>query len=411
MSALELRGRLLVDGALRPGQVTVEDGRVAGVRHDVRPSVEERARVLAPGLVDLHVHGFGGADPLEDLAGMATALARAGTTAFQPTLFPAHPGVLGNACAELWRRVEAHEAAAASGIGGVDARGARVLGLHLEGPFVNPRAAGALPRDQLVQPSLDALSRILGPATGDGRGVRTMTLAPELPGASDLVRELVHSGVRVSLGHSLATAPEAHLAVHGGASGVTHLYNAMRGFHHREAGLAGVALTDELLFAEIIGDQQHVGPEAFELALRARGALGLCLVSDALAGAGTGCERFHHGGREHLAHDGAFFHAGAGEGAAPTLAGSASSQLEMVRKLVARGVVSLDDALTMATAAPARALGLAGELGELAVGARADLIQLHGETLALEGVWIAGVRVVGEDAPSGAGRADDPQDG
>jgi N-acetylglucosamine-6-phosphate deacetylase len=266
--------------------------------------------------------------------------------------------------------------------------------VHLEGPFVNRAAAGALPSDELADPSPAALRAILGPASGSGRGVRTMTLAPELPGAAELVAELARAAVRVSLGHSRATSAEARAAARAGACGATHLFNAMSGVHHREMGLAGFALTDAALYAEIIGDLVHVGPEAFELALRARGPAGLCLVSDALRGAGTGCERFHSHGREHLLREGAAWYPARKPGEAPKLAGSALSQLEMVRLLVARGVVGLPEALTMASGTPARALGLERELGELRLGLRADLIVLAGRELELSQVWVAGARVL-----------------
>ena len=377
-----LRGRLLLDGKLLTGTIGWDRGRI--VRLDVEGEIGgSELPIVAPGLVDLHVHGFGGADPLEDPSAMARALARAGTTAFQPTLFPAAPETLGEQCAALWKR--AHRATGP---------GARAVGIHLEGPFVNPESAGALPKNDLCAPSTSALRAILGPPTGDGRGIRTMTLAPELQGSGELVAELARSGVRVSLGHSRASAAEARAAARAGASGATHLFNAMRPWHHRESGLAGFALTDGALFAEIIGDLVHVGAEAFELALRARGTEGLCLVSDALSGAGTGCERFHSHGREHLVADGAAFYPPSAEGAAPKLAGSASSQLEMVRKLVHRGVVALPDALAMAAATPAAALGLEKEIGALRMGLAADLIVLRGKSLELEQVFVGGTAVL-----------------
>ena len=381
---IERRGRLLVEGKLVTGTLAWEAGRIARV--DVEGEIGgPELPLYAPGLVDLHVHGFGGREPLdgEGLAAMARALARGGTTAFQPTLFPDAPERLGELAAQLERAITRGRSPGA----------ARVAGLHLEGPFVNPLAAGALPRDRLAAPSREALRAILGPATGSGRAVRTITLAPELAGADDLVAELALSGVRVSLGHSLATAAEARAAARGGACGATHLFNAMAPLHHREAGLAGFALTDAALDAELIGDLVHVGPEAIELALRARGPEGLCLVSDALPGAGTGCEFFHWHGREHRDRGGAFFRA-RDAGGEPALAGSARSQLEMVRLLVARGVVGLPEALAMASATPARALGLDRELGSLRVGTAADLIVLQGRALELAEVWVAGARAL-----------------
>jgi len=379
-----LRGRLLVDGKLLTGTLSWQGGRIVSVATEGEIG-GAGLPVVAPGFVDLHVHGFGGFDPLEDIAGMARALAGAGTTAFLPTLFPGAPAQLGAAAARL------HERARALRPGD----GARVVGAHLEGPFVNRLAAGALPSSDLHEPSVAALREILGPATGDGRGIRTVTLAPELPGSADLVRELVACGVRVSLGHSRATCADARAAAMAGAVGATHLFNAMPQLHHREVGLAGFALTDAALFAEIIGDLVHVGPEMFELALRARGPEGLCLVSDALRGAGTGCDRFHSHGRDHVLEGGSAYYPAREPGGAPQLAGSAMSQLEMVRRLVTRGVVGLPEALAMASATPARALGLEGELGALKPGFAADFVVLRGPELALDSAWVAGVRVGG----------------
>lgn len=399
------------------GTLVLQGGRIKAVeRGSVTGAALDGLQILAPGLIDLHVHGFAGCDPLRGivdgvgefraeggaalvsdggLAGMASALARAGTTAFQPTLFPAEPTRLGANAAACWRRA-----------GELDAGGghARVLGLHLEGPFVNPLAAGALPPADLAEPSVAALAALLGPATGGGRGIRTVTIAPELPGSAELIAELTRAGVRASLGHSRASAAEGRAALRGGAGapeqpfGVTHLFNAMTGVHHRDPGLATLALTDEALVVELIGDLVHVGPEAIDLALRARGAAGLALVSDALEGAGTGCDVFHSHGRAHRCHSGAaWYPADRGEtedtARAPRperLAGSATGQLEAVQRLVARGVVSAADGLTMASLAPARALGMEHELGVLAPGARADLIELDPKGLGLRRVLLGG---------------------
>lgn len=373
-----LEGRLLIDGALVSGALTIEGEHIGAIEPGA--AAEGVALpVIAPGLIDLHIHGFGLCDPLDDLAGMARGLALAGTTGFLPTLFPAHPERLGEHCAAVEEARGQLPAAAAS-----------ALGVHLEGPFVNPAAAGALPPEDLATPSVDGLRAILGSATGGGRGVTNVTLAPELPGSAELVDELVRCGARVSLGHSRSSAAEARSAVRSGAVGVTHLFNAMTGVHHREMGLAGLALTEDLLFAEIIGDLVHVQREAFELALRARGPQGLCLVSDALAGAGTGCDRFHLHGRDHIIDCGTAYYP-PGEGRPERqLAGSAMSQLEMVRRLTSEGVVSLEEALTMASTTPARALGLEEERGVLRPGARADLLVLEGPELALREVRVGG---------------------
>lgn len=397
MSAHELLGQLLFPGAsggeLAVGRIEFDEeaGRILRVERVDAGDFAAPAGdlpIVAPGLIDLHIHGFGGFDPLEaeGLAGMARALCAAGTTSFQPTLFPAAPRELGRAAEACWSR--AADVCEAPQL-------ARVLGLHLEGPFVNPLAAGALPKEDLAEPTPAALAELCGPATGGGRGIRTMTLAPELLGSRDLIAELERLGIRASFGHSRATAAEARAALvrrDSAPFGVTHLFNAMTGLHHRDPGLASLALTDDALLVELIGDLVHVGPEAIELALRARGPAGLALVSDALRGAGTGCEVFHSHGRAHAVHGGAAWYPAAGE-LPERLAGSATGQLAAVQRLVARGVVSAADALTMATMAPSRALGLEAELGHLAPGARADLIVLEPGTLALREVFLAGQAV------------------
>ena len=368
------RGRLLIEGQLVPGVLRVEGGRIASVEVSAAEESSETFSIVTPGLIDLHVHGFGGAGPVDDLQGMTRALARTGTTACLPTLFPEAPARLGATAERVW-------AAASSGVG------ARVLGLHLEGPFVNPLSAGALPREELAEPSRAALRDILGPSTGDGRGIRTVTLAPELAGSAELVEELVRSDIRVSLGHSLARASEARAAARAGAVGATHLFNAMGPLHHRDAGLANFALSEDALCAELIGDLVHVGPDGVQLALRARGPSGLALVSDALRGAGTGCSVFHSHGKECHVRDGAIWIED--PDGTPRLTGAAASQLEAVRRLVGAGVCSAAEALTMACETPAWALGCETELGRLVRGARADLLVLTPE-LELSEVWIDG---------------------
>ena len=376
----ERRGMLLVDGVLLAGRVAFDATGIQSIEPASDLTADETDWIIGPGLIDLHVHGFGGADPLENLPAMSLALARVGTTAFQPTLFPAAPQVLGLQAQGL----DGERAVMRAG------EGARILGTHLEGPFVNPVEAGALMPEDLAVPSVQALREIVGPATGDGRGVGTMTIAPELPGALELIEECGRMGVRVSLGHSRAEASDAISGFEHGAVGVTHLFNASGGFHHRRSGLVGEALLRGGVFAEIIGDLVHVGERAVQLALAARGPQNLCLVSDALQGGGTGCEVFHSHGRKHVVEQGAAFYPAEKKRTENQLAGSASCQLEMVRRLVGRGVLSLEDAWTMGSLAPARALGLEGRLGRLKVGHQADLVVLNRRELALREVFVAG---------------------
>ena len=377
----ERSGLLLLDGELVPGSLWFEAGRITRITRGaaLSPGAGKDLLIIAPGLVDLHVHGYAGSEPITDLAGMGSALARVGTTSYLPTLFPEQPAALGATCSKIWSRAQ----------GLALSQGARVLGLHLEGPFVNPLSAGALPIDCLAEPSPAALAAILGSSSGDAHGIRTMTLAAELPGSADLVQELTRAGVRVSLGHSLATSAEARSAAKAGALGVTHLFNAMSKLHHREVGLLGFALSSDALCAEIIGDLVHVGRDAVELSLRARGVQGLALVSDALPGAGTGCDVFECHGATHRIRDGAIWIDDRNAPDGSRLGGAATPQLGALRRLVRAGVVSLPEALRMAAETPARSLGLGDELGCLRVGARADLILLD-SALELREVLLGG---------------------
>ncbi len=379
----ELRGRLLIGGRLVSGVLRWSGERIASIDIGSEPAVHSELPIIAPGFVDLHIHGFAGHDPIDHLPQMAAALSRVGTTAFQPTMFPAAPALLGKICEDVWREAERCNR------GGASTPVSHVVGLHLEGPFVNPQRAGALPKEDLAEPSLAALRDIVGPATAGGRGIRTLTIAPELPGSAALIVELVRLGVRVSLGHSAATAEDARTAVRAGAVGATHLFNAMSGIHHRDVGLAGYALSSSALHAELIGDLVHVGADAIRLALAARGPKGLCLISDALQGAGSGCDVFHSHGRAHERRGGAWYYP-PNAGADARLAGSAMSQLEMVQGLVRNGVVSVEEALMMAAETPARALGLERELGLLAPGARADVVVLDARTMELKSVVVGG---------------------
>ena len=437
----EFQGLLLVPSGTgcswRPGRFGVQAGRIHGLQlgsttASVGSSVSEApVRNFAPGLIDMHVHGFGGWGPVgpmdefaerglpdgqrSSLEGMANALARAGTTAFLPTLFPEAPNALNQTVQRTWR-----DAAATNQVTYTDRpRGAHVLGLHLEGPFVNPLAAGALPLADLAEPSVAALRTLLDGV--DAAAIRTLTLAPELTGATDLINELTTLGVRVSFGHSRAQAADTRALLRrypSTAFGITHLFNAMSGVHHREPGLAHLALCDDSVYAEIIGDLVHVGREGIELALRARGPEHLCLISDALAGAGTGCDVFHSHGRKHVIRGGAAYYPGsvppahgvsqgttqgsdgpnrtapklAQQESGDQLAGSATGQWEAVQRLVGQGIVALADALTMATLAPARALQLESERGVLIEGAVADVLEIDasGKRPRLREVWIAG---------------------
>ena len=278
---LRLRSeRIVTPAGVTAGEVAVRDGRIvalrtgeAGLRH---PGAGERVDLgdawLLPGLIDGHVHGGDGAraesgDP-DELVAMADFHARHGTTGLLPTLVPAAPDAL---------------LAALTAIAPARRRAPQILGVHLEGPFLAPSRAGALDASAMLTPDLALMSRLLAVPGAD---VRVMTIAPELPGALALIARLAAGGRLASLGHSAATGAEVHAAVRAGARGVTHLFNAMAPLHHREPGLAGVALDCTRLSCELIADGRHVSPTMMRIAVRAAGASRIRLVTDAIAAAG-----------------------------------------------------------------------------------------------------------------------------
>ncbi len=272
---------LVVDAALlgepsRRGWLWAEGGAIRATGTGAPPAIGPGCEVLdaagaslLPGFVDLHLHGAVGHDVTDgDAAGLraiARFLVRHGVTAFAPTTW--------SASAEA--TLAAVESVAA--VRGPVTGGAHVLGAHLEGPWLSPSRCGAQDPAALRPPDLGELRRLL--ATG---GVARVTLAPELPGAQDLLDAALDAGVAMSMGHSDASYALAASAVDRGVRSATHLYNAMRPLHHRDPGVVGAVLADPRVTAELIADGTHVHPAALRVAWNAKGADGLALVSDAL---------------------------------------------------------------------------------------------------------------------------------
>jgi N-acetylglucosamine-6-phosphate deacetylase len=367
-------------GVLAPGYVVAEGGLVTDVGEGAPPREPDLglpSGVLVPGLVDLQVNGYYGVDLAsagpEEWARVARRLPETGSTAFLPTFIT---GPVGELSASL--RLAAEIAAGALA-------GARVLGVHLEGPFLSPVRAGAHRWEWIVPPSPGAVADLL--AAGDGV-LRMVTLAPEAEGGLAAVKALVAAGVVVSVGHSDATALQVCAAADAGARAVTHLFNAQRPMHHREPGVVGQALTDSRLTSGLIADYSHVAPSVCALAFAAAPGR-ICLVTDAAACAGMPPGPYLLGGQP--------VELPPGDGAAPiradgTLAGSALRMDRAVANMVAVGV-GLAEAVAAATRIPADVIGRA-DLGRLAPGAAADLVWL-GDDLRTRAAWVGGEQVYG----------------
>ena len=348
----------LVGNSIVPGDVAIDDGRVAEVG-----LAGSGTGLAVPGFVDLQVNGFAGVDFATadgaDYARAGEALLATGVTAFQPTLITAPEEDLVAALREVPR----------------EPFGPRLLGVHLEGPFLSPLRAGAHPVEAIVPPDAALAKRLL--AAGP---VSYMTLAPERPGALALIDLLHARRIVVSLGHSDASAAEAAAAFDRGVRTVTHLFNAMRPFGHRDPGIAGAAIAREDVILQLIVDGNHLADETVQVVSRAA-ARRLVLVTDAIAAAGAGDGRYRLSGVEVGVRDGV---ARRDDG---TLAGSVVTMPEAVRNLHALGL-PLVEALIAASAAPACVLG-DRELGVLRPGALADVVVLD-DALEVRRVLVAG---------------------
>jgi N-acetylglucosamine-6-phosphate deacetylase len=354
--------------------VLVETGRITGLAAwaEVPPDWPQTrlpaGAVLAPGFIDLQVNGGGGvllndAPTPEAMRAIARAHRRYGTTACLPTLI-----------SDTRERMQATIAAARSAAG-TDG----ILGLHLEGPFISPQRPGVHRPDRIARPVAGDLE-MLGELAGAGHSM--VTLAPECVPAG-FVRSLAAAGVRVSIGHSEATAAVAMRAVADGATGVTHLYNAMPPLAARAPGIIGAALADRRLTAGLIVDGIHVDPLAVRAAFAAKGADAIALVTDAMPTVGAALDRFDLMDRTITLANGRL---STEEG---TLAGAHLDMASAVRNAVRLAEIPLEDALRAASLTPARFLGLDQERGVLASGARADFVALARD-LAVIATWVDG---------------------
>jgi N-acetylglucosamine-6-phosphate deacetylase len=337
----------LVRGELIPGDVEVEDGVVVSVGL----AGGARGRVAVPGFVDLQVNGFAGVDFLSastaDYERAGVALLEGGVTAFQPTFITAPESAM----------LEALRAMPPNGMS------PRVVGAHVEGPFLSPERLGTHPREHRRDPDLALLDRQL-----DAGRVTSYTLAPELPGADVLIRRLREREIVVSAGHTNATAAQAHAAFDLGVSTVSHLFNAMRPFRSRDPGIVGVALTRPDVYVQMIVDGHHLADETV-LLIWAAASGRVALVTDATAGATENPGSYQLGdieiessGGVVVREDGVF-------------AGTVLTMIDAVRNLHALGI-SFEDAVGAATSVPARILGRS-DLGVLEPGGPADVVVLN----------------------------------
>ena len=352
-------------GTSGPATLHIEDGRISAIGPGVRAPggagdaiLDARDLVVTAGLIDLHTHGAAGAQVIDGGADAVHVLARwhaaHGVTGFLATV--------GGAPDDIRRGISG--AVAAMGAG-PPADGARCLGIHLEGPFLNPARPGAFVPSTIVPPEAALFETYVTLAEGT---LRRMAIAPEMPGATDVIRAARTAGVTLAVGHSQASAVEVAAALELGVTGVTHLFNGMPPLHHRDPGIVGVALTEPRITIELIADGVHVDPVAMAVVAAAKGWAGVALITDSVAAAGRPDGTYQLEGQEVIVRDGRAFLADG------TIAGGTGSLDDGVRRFSVAARIPWEAAVGSASLVPARVLGIDDRLGRIRPGADADLV-------------------------------------
>lgn len=317
---------------------------------------------VIPGFVDVHIHGAGGADTMdgttEALQTMAVHLAQEGTTSFLATTMTQSPEKI-QAALKNAADFQSHEQAAGQ---------AEVIGIHLEGPFINPSKKGAQPENYILEPNVEVFKQWQEIANGT---IKLVTVAPEMPNGTELIQYLAEHGVTASIGHTEAGYAEVKAAADAGATQVTHLFNGMKGLHHREPGTAGAALLIDELKTELICDGIHICPEMIQLALKVKGTDGALLITDSMRAKCLKNGHYELGGQPVFVADGK---ATLEDG---TLAGSILKMIDAVRNVLTFTDLSLQDVIKLASSTPAKQINVFDRKGSIAVGKDADLVILN----------------------------------
>jgi N-acetylglucosamine-6-phosphate deacetylase len=346
--------------------IIVEDGFIVSVSSRASAQLPQNAQyvdlsdsIIAPGFIDIHVHGGAGHDVMQEgneaLARMERHFAKHGVTSYCPTTVTAP---LDATFAALDRLALAEKAPR-------DGDRAKPVGLHLEGPFISHAKRGVHPPENLVAPSVELFEKMWEAASGR---VSLMTIAPELPGATEMIKQAVSKGVCISLGHSNATLAETEAGISVGARHATHTFNAMRTLDHREPGVLGTVLADDRVSADLIADGIHVHPEMVSLFLRAKGEERAVLITDAISATGMGNGKFRLGNFDVEVKGDRCEYEG-------KLAGSVLTLDRAVRNVTEFSKWTLQQAVRLATLNPARVLGR-NDMGIIAPGAKADFAVL-----------------------------------
>lgn len=354
---------------IQNGYIKIIDEKIAEVDLLTNLENEEEFTIIdvpstykaVPGFIDVHIHGVNGADVMdatkEALDTMSSTLPKEGTTSFLATTMTQDTKEIEKALANVGEYLQGKQ----------ETGKAEIVGVHLEGPFVNPDKAGAQPLKHIIDPDLPLLKKweLL-----TNNMIKLVTLAPERPGGLEMVNYLSTHGIVASIGHSDATFEEVNKAIESGANHVTHLYNQMSGLHHREPGVVGSVFLRDELKAEIIVDGVHVRPEMVDLAYKIKRKDGLLLITDSMRAKCLKNGEYDLGGQDVIVKDGKAVLADG------TLAGSILKLGTALQNIITYTGCTLADAIEMASVNPAKQLNIFDRKGSLAIGKDADIVIL-----------------------------------
>jgi len=368
-----INGKLIMQDRIIENKVLLFQDKIIGIEDRVidEPDVEvidAAGAYVSPGFIDIHIHGAFGFDAMdwdkEAISTIAKGLCRYGVTGFLPTTISMDREGILKALSNI------REAAKLDGIG------AKVLGVHLEGPFINPIRKGAHDEQYIISADYELIKDYLDI-------IKIITIAPEVEGNMDFIKGMhQHSHVSFSIGHSNATYEESMEAIEAGIKSATHIFNAMTALNHREPGIVGAVLNSDI-YCELIADKIHVHPAIFKLLTKVKGSDRLILITDAMRAACMKQGTYELGGQQVIVEQGAVRLADG------TLAGSVLRLNEAVRNLWENTNMSLPEVIAAVTSNPAALLGMSNEIGSLEAGRKADIV-IFDENIDIKGTIVAG---------------------
>jgi N-acetylglucosamine-6-phosphate deacetylase len=364
----------LEEEVLKNGYVTVEEGIIVGVgKKQVSDNlIDMKKYILTPGFVDIHVHGGNGYDTMdgkeESIKNISLYKVKEGVTSFCPTTITA-------SCAKTFKSIECVKKAANS------VEGAKIIGVFLEGPFINKEYKGAHPKEFIKEPTLDEIKALI--SVGGGI-IKSVALAPELSNANEIIQYLNSQNINVRIGHSSASYEETNEAIKKGCNIGIHIFNAMKPFNHREPGMVGAMLTNDNVYGEVIVDKVHLHEGAVKLLLKCKGKNKAILITDCINAGGM------QDGTYKLGEVDVIVKGKIARNKQGALAGSTLTINGAIKNLLDMGV-SLFEGVTMATITPAKALGVDKTIGSIKIGKKADFTAIDRDAN-VKFVMIDGVR-------------------